>query len=344
MNFLNKHRLAMLGPIFILAIVLLHSFIIAQRQISANDQSVEYGVSFSLKYAQELGLDWQETFLALTDDLDFKNLRLMSYWDLYEQQDEQFDFSSLDWQLEQARQKGIAVTLSIGGRQPRWPECHIPQWASDLNKADFDNQLINYVEVVVDRYKNNPSITSWQLENEAANRVFAECEPSYDNDRLTKEYRAVKNIDPTRPVIITASNTIGIPVLGQIGDKVGFSIYKRFYTESAGIGWQGNYFFVPNTWHAFRAGLVDVWHDKESFIHEIQAEPWGPKPVQDMTQKEAAQTMDPDKLQDIIGYAQQAGFSKMYLWGGEWWYWQKTTQDNPEMWDTVDFIINQSAQ
>lgn len=339
MGFISKHRLAIFGPLFFGFILLSHFFVIAQRQINKADSQSEYGVSFSIKYAEELGLNWKDTFLALTDDLGFKKMRLMSYWDLYEKENNQFDFTSLDWQLQQAEQKGIEVDLAIGGRQPRWPECHVPQWANELNSESFDKELVEYVETVARRYKDNSSITAWQLENEAANRVFADCEPKYDSERLKSEFKAVKAIDSTRPVVINASNTSGIPALGQIGDEVGFSIYKRFYTEIGGVGWQGNYFFVPNTWHAFRAGLVDLWHGKSSFVHEIQAEPWGKKSVQNLTESEASETMDPKKLKDIIGYAKQAGFDEMYLWGGEWWYWQKTVLNNPAMWQAVSDII-----
>jgi hypothetical protein len=45
-----------------------------------------YGVSFSTEYTQELGTDWQANYTALLQDLGFKHLRLMSYWEQIEPQ------------------------------------------------------------------------------------------------------------------------------------------------------------------------------------------------------------------------------------------------------------------
>src|SRR5690606_13511296 len=65
------------------------------------DEPTELGVSFSTKYAHEMGIDWQEAFRYTIDDLGFKYLRLMSYWDQIEPEDNQFNFSELDWQMDE---------------------------------------------------------------------------------------------------------------------------------------------------------------------------------------------------------------------------------------------------
>ena len=36
---------------------------------------VDYGVVFSQKHVRNLGLDWKETYLALLDDLQVKNMK-----------------------------------------------------------------------------------------------------------------------------------------------------------------------------------------------------------------------------------------------------------------------------
>ncbi|MEO5499038.1 MAG: hypothetical protein ABIR46_00895, partial [Candidatus Saccharimonadales bacterium] len=90
------------------------------------------GVSFSEKRAKELGLDWRANFTALLDDMHISAFRLMSYWDEHEIVRGQHDFSSLDWQIDEASKRGATVTLAVGLRQPRWPECHQPKWADDL--------------------------------------------------------------------------------------------------------------------------------------------------------------------------------------------------------------------
>ena len=80
------------------------------------------------------GLDWKETYLALLDDLKVKNLKIAAHWDLIEPQDGVYDFADLDWQLEQARLHNAKVMLAIGMKTPRWPECHVPEWAKNIGK------------------------------------------------------------------------------------------------------------------------------------------------------------------------------------------------------------------
>src|SRR5881628_564553 len=71
-----------------------------------------YGVSFSTEYANELGNDWQANYTALLQDQGFKHLRLMSYWELVEPQQGQYDFKDLDWQFDQANKYGAKISLA----------------------------------------------------------------------------------------------------------------------------------------------------------------------------------------------------------------------------------------
>ena len=131
-----------------------------------NQGSVELGVSFSTKYADELGIEWQDAYTALLD-VGIDKFRLMSYWDIHEPKKDKYVFDTLDQQMDIAEDYGAKVTLALGQRQPRWPECHIPSWVKNRHQ-----QLLEYLEVVVKRYRNHPALDSFQLENEAANRLF----------------------------------------------------------------------------------------------------------------------------------------------------------------------------
>lgn len=77
-----------------------------------------FGVTFSRFKAEELKLDWRETYLAILDDLKVKHLRLGAYWDDIETQSGQYDFSNLDWQIEEAEKHGAQIILAIGFRLP----------------------------------------------------------------------------------------------------------------------------------------------------------------------------------------------------------------------------------
>ncbi|HET9721872.1 MAG TPA: beta-galactosidase, partial [Candidatus Saccharimonadales bacterium] len=100
-----------------------------------NSEPLVLGSSFVPDYAQSLGVDPQQTFTAMLSDLKLKQVRLVSYWSDIEPTPGRFDFSMLDWEFAQADKYGTKISLSIGLRQPRWPECHPPGWV-DTSKAE----------------------------------------------------------------------------------------------------------------------------------------------------------------------------------------------------------------
>ncbi|HSX28880.1 MAG TPA: beta-galactosidase [Candidatus Saccharimonadales bacterium] len=295
----------------------------------------EPGVSFSEKYAKELGVDWQANYTALLDDAGFKYVRLMSYWDDTEPQPGQYSFGDLDWQMDQAAKRGVKVTLTLGRRQPRWPECHQPQWVDQLSQANQDIELMKFLHAVVDRYKNNPALESYQLENEIANRLFAPQCHTFERAVLWQEYNTVKQLDSKHPLVINVSNQSGIPVRGPIGDKVGFSIYNIAFARFGPFGYYWSFGWVPAWWHSYRAGLIELFEHKSTFIHELQAEPWGPAATKDLSLEEQNRSMSPDRIRQQVAYGKKIGMERMYLWGGEWWYWRKTQFNDPSLWDTV---------
>jgi hypothetical protein len=298
------------------------------------DEPVELGVSFSIKYARELGNDWKANFLALTDEVQVERMRLMSYWDLIEPQDNQYDFTDLDWQMDQAERHQVKVALAIGQRQPRWPECHVPEWVNDESAEEREDQLLEYIATVVERYKDNPALESYQLENEAANNLFGEC-PTFDPNFLAEELALVKKLDPNNDVTINTSNQSGIPIFSGVGDRTGFSVYNHAYFEAFGRQMKWDYGYVPAWWHSLRAGLVEGIHQNPTFIHELQTEPWGPVATKDLTEEQQDQLMNSEKLIETVDFALDTGMRRSYLWGGEWWYYRKENFNDKELWQTV---------
>ena len=290
-----------------------------------------FGVSFSVKYARELNLDWKECFTALVDDLGVKRLRLMSYWDEIESERGSFDFNDLDWQVKQCEKKEVAVTMCLGLRQPRWPECHPPTWARMLNEDELKLAVVEFNNRVMERYKDNPAIISWQLENEALNRGIGTC-IDYNRDRLKREYTAVKAMDASRNVLMSTSNSVGLPLLGPIPDIVGFSIYRSQYDYE-----KNRYTFskTPAIFQRLRAGVIRLFLRKKVVIHELQTEPWGPKATVELSDEEQAISMNPERFRAVIEYAENTGIEYMDLWGGEWWYWRKTVRNDNRMWQAA---------
>lgn len=291
--------------------------------------SHQFGVSFSIKQCRNFQLDYIETLNALLHDLGVRRFRLMTYWNEHEKSPGQYDFSTLDTQLKHIQRAGGEVTLCLGVRQPRWPENHWPDWAWALPKPERDQALLRYIEVAVRRYKKHPVIVSYQLENEALLTQFGE-RPDTDRRRLRSEFQLVKRLDPSRPVIMTTSTSWGIPMRQPIPDIIGFSYYQILYNS----GKYGRSFHRP--WlDRLRSLGIKFIHRKPSFIHELQAEPWGPQNIWDMDLHEQYRSMSLKQLTENIRQAQATGLGPIDLWGAEWWYWLKTTGQDSSIWDYV---------
>ncbi|MCB9834480.1 hypothetical protein H6792_00400 [Candidatus Nomurabacteria bacterium] len=328
-----------IGGLFTVILLLVTVGILVDRYYltQSKDQARRLGVSFSIKASQGFGLDWQENYLALLEDLGFRDLRLMSYWDLIEKSPDQYDFADLDWQFEQAEKFGAKIDLAIGLRQPRWPECHQPDWVSSLDYDQRDQKLDQFISRVVERYQNNPALSAYQLENEYSNKHFGDCDYDRSNTRLQAEYDLVKSIDPEHPVRINVSNQSGIPIRKPIGDQVGFSIYFQAHFDLFGRtnSWQ---FILPSYWHTIRAGLVGLVDRREVFVHEFQLEPWGDKPISEMTIEQQLGYIDSDEVGSRLRYLGKTGIKEAYLWGGEWWYYLKTRGED-SVWEAFRAII-----
>lgn len=296
-----------------------------------------FGVSFSIKQANEYGNDWRANYSALLDDLKFRHFRLMSYWDTIEPARGQFNFDDLDWQISEANKRGAKISLAIGLRQPRWPECHAPSWAHDLSGNDWKQALYAYMELVVKRYKDNPAIESYQLENEALNDWFGECQGTKDPQRLSEEFDLVKQWDPNHPVIMSLSDEHGLPINKPIPDEFGYSLYGIVYNTNFGPPGYVQY-PAPVWWHRLRSAVIWLMHHKPQMAHEVQMEPWGPKPTYQMSTKEQNKSMNAHQIGVMADFVRRSGFDRADLWGGEWWYWRKVNGD-PSMWEAVRDVL-----
>ncbi len=339
LRFIKDHKRWFIALAALLAAVFIYLiFVGISYRLSHRNDPVKLGVSYSTKYAAELDINYREGFSALIDDMGVENFRLMSYWDLHEPENNQYKWDRLDWYFEEAEAKGVSISLATGQRQPRWPECHIPDWTRQLDDEQYTMELLEYLETVANRYKDSPALKEYQLENEWANNLFGEC-PIKDRDRLTSEYSSLKQADPERDVVINVSNQSGIPVIGPIGDRVGFSIYRDAYTEVLGKPLRWSFWYVPSFWHSIRAGLIERFHGRETFIHELQTEPWGPDITANLTLEQQNETMNAEKIPFMVDYAKSTGMKEIYLWGGEWWYWRLTEFDDRELWDSVKQVF-----
>lgn len=288
----------------------------------------EFGVSFSLKQCAAFGLPQKEVLSWLLQEAGFRRFRLMSYWNEHEKQAGKYDFSALDEQIEMITEAGGVITLCLGARQPRWPENHWPDWAWEADKTIRSEALLRYIKVVVKRYKDNPAVISWQLENEALLKKFGR-RPEVDRKRLRKEYQLIRNLSD-KPIIMTTSNGWGIPMLGPIPTIVGFSYYPIMFVN-------GKYKnTVQKPWlHKLRKGLIEVLYDRKVFIHELQLEPWGPTAIWKMPTEEQNKSMSTEHIAKNIALARKINAYPVDLWGAEWWYWRLSKHSDQIVWKAV---------
>ncbi len=301
------------------------------------DEPLSIGVTYIADYAEYFGLDRKQTMLALRDDLGFKRFRLVSYWKNVEKEPGKYDFSELDWQLDQVEAVNGEVSLAIGLRQPRWPECHFPTWVKNHdNQAEWQTPLYKYMQATINHVKARKVIKDYQLENEHFLNVFGEC-PVPTRERLQEEFDLVKKADPNKPIIMSlANNYFGIPTGQPRADQFGVSVYKRVWDKTVTKRYF-EYPFTPN-YYAYRAGLTEIFTGKDSMLHELQAEPWiadGYGGLKNAPIEEQNKSMDVERLRTRIQYGIDTGFRDIDLWGGEWWYWRKIKLNDPSLWEAV---------
>ncbi len=293
-------------------------------------EKINWGATFSQKHSELLGLNWKENYLAILDDLGATHLKLIAYWDSIEKEPGNYNFSDLDWQIQEAEKRGAKVMLVMGRRVPRWPECHFPDWAKSLNEREQQEKVLALMEKIVLRYKDSSAIEYWQVENEPF-FPFGECPPP-DKEFLREEVNLVKSLDDkNRSVVVTESGEFPLWFkAARFGDIVGHTLYKKVWIS------QFKMYFTypfPPIYYARKGWLINKLFDKKVMCVELQAEPWSPTLMYDSTLEEQNKTMNLERFKKMIQFAENIGEDSFYLWGAEWWYWMKVKHNNPEIWN-----------
>lgn len=300
-------------------------------------ESITYGISFNRPYVHELGLDGDKVFDAFLNDLKIRHFRMSAHWTLIEPEKDTYDFSWMDKDLKKVEEVNGDVIFGVGRRLPRWPECHVPRWAQKISWEDQKKEIREYITAVVNRYKDSPAITHWQVENEPYLSVFAydHC-GELDEAFLAEEIALVKQLDPTRPVLVTDSGNLGTwKGAYSHGDAFGTSVYVYFWNPELGQFKT----VLPPWFYRVKENLIQLFYgEKETFLIELSLEPWLLEPVTEVPVDIQYSRMDIEKFNEIIEYAKGTRYEQQYLWGGEWWYWLNE-HGHPEMWDRAQELF-----
>lgn len=319
-----KYCLAVLAVVA--AATLIFLFVGWPRE-SAN---IDYGITFSRPYAAlELKIDADELLKKALDDLGIRKFRLAAYWKFIQPNQYEWNFKDLDKDISAISGRQGKVLLAIGEKLPRWPECWGPDWWKQLPRDEQRAHTLRYIETVVRRYRDNPTIEAWQIENEPHFK-YGDC-PKADPDFLVNEIALVKALDPTRLVVTTDSGELSTWTdFGKKVDALGVSVYRVVVNPYFGI-WR--YWFVPPYLYQRKALLTSLFGIKKVFISEFQMEPWSNVSLPQTPLDEQLKTFDIKQMRANFDFAKRARLSPVYFWGLEWWYWMKETQGHSEFWE-----------
>lgn len=328
----QKRKRNMFLAIFVLAIVVIvfYFFKVARHypnNINLNHSDDFFGVTFSTKFCEELGLDWRETYLAVIDDLKVREIRIPIYWDEIEKEDGVYDFSDYDFIINEGEKRGVKFVAAIGWRLPRWPECHAPKWAEKKGIDEARKDVLDMLPVVVNRYKDKEAIKVWQVENEPLLDAFGVCPPS-NEEFLQQEIALVKSLD-NKPVLVTATGELSFWRKEAVyGDIFGSTIYRVVWGAYSGYV----RYPYPAWFYRLKADMAGISAENR-YIAELQAEPWVSHGSMIYYPKEEAEkSFNLEQFRANLQFAINTGFAKSYLWGVEWWYFQKIHGDS-SYWD-----------
>jgi len=331
----QKHK-RLLKRICIAAIILIIALIGIFESMNLNlNKNFKAGVTFSRPYAVDLGISPDEALIASLDDLGVRHFRIPAYWSLLQPSKYNWNWEWLDNDLDAIAARQGSVTLAIGHKLPRWPECWSPTWVYGYSETELEESVKIYLKEVVTRYKDHPAVTSWQVENEP-NFPFGIC-PQIRKDFIDEEIAYVRELDPSKPIATTDSGELTLWGLGNKVEHLGVSVY-RVVKSPVGVF---RYWFVPPQLYLRKGQIAQFFYGTDQiYVSEFQMEPWVDKTIPESTLDEQYQTFDLKQMQKNITYAKKMGLPRIDFWGVEWWYYIKVTHNTPEFWEEAKSLFN----
>jgi len=332
-----------------------------------NPGPVQVGTSFSPVRAEQLGLDWKASYSRLLT-MNFKVIRLGIYWD----QVAQDGYADTDWLVEQSRQAGQPIVLTVGIKSLGWPEYFAPAGLGPFAKPGADvsedpvlrAQALDFIGATVSRYHDAPGLVAWQIENEPLNRAGPQ--RWWIGDAfVAQELKVARAAAGGKPLVLNAfthfnrgmdmaSSSHGFDLgallgfdgskvekrsldLLQPGDILGLDVYTRIAYKSGD--------------HVQVSPADPDWDDnvahwegeaqkqrKGAWVTEAQAEPWEADP----STLDNPLSIGPADVAATFGALKQAGAGTVLLWGSE--YWLLRSQGDQRWLETVSAILAQEAK
>jgi hypothetical protein len=361
--------IALLVPF--LAVAPLHLLMPATAKAHGIAAPVQVGVSFSPWRAGYLGLDPHRAFSRLLA-LHFRVIRLSTYWDEVSQN----GYGELDWMMNEAKRAHQPIVLTVGMKALGWPEFFIPasampasglrQGQDVASDSSLRDAALAFVDDTVLRYRDNPELVAWQIENEPFNRAGPQ-RWWIDAEFLRDEMTSVRQLDShRRPLIVNAFSHFNL-LFDQASARQGFDLrqWLGFDADSAerdglaalkrgdvlgldvytAIGYQflgqKHMSQADSDWPDRLARVRDLARQqgKQAWITEAQAEPWESTPATAANPKSTS----PTAIRSIFANLKDAGFTTVLFWGSEYWLWRQDHGD-PRWVETIKAILRQESR
>jgi hypothetical protein len=162
------------------------------------------GTTYSHKQISWLSLTHEHAFRELLS-LKLDVIRLCCYWSDIEKKQGVFDLAFMHEMLHQCDRAGQNVVVTIGMKAPRWPEYFIPSWVKSEHTEEIALFVHPFIQKTIKTLKSYKNILAWQVENEPLD-LSGPKEKRITPEVLKTEVTLVKQIDPTRPVLVTLRN------------------------------------------------------------------------------------------------------------------------------------------
>jgi len=303
--------------------VLVFSSVVTAVDAIPPTDDLELGVTYSPRYAAGLGLDPRATYVRMMDELGVRRVRLPLYWEEIEPVRGTYDFSDLDFYLLESEARGVTIILSVGYKQPRWPECYPPRWAADLSTDALRPLILGLVGAEVRYARRWSHVRMWQVENEPFVH-FGDCGDAtvLTPEFVNEEIALIHQLDE-RHVLLTDSGEWStlLPAMSTPNVDIGVSVYRDVPLSGFGLSryplpaWS----YTAKDWVA--RSITGVHN--ATIISELQCEPWFVNGNLKEVPYEVQRSQFPPEQIVLanLEYAQRTHFRSAYMWGAEWWYW-----------------------
>jgi hypothetical protein len=301
---------------------------------------ISWGLTFSAGDARGLGLDPGQAYSAIINDLHPKRLRLVAYWNDIQTQPASYNYGDLDSQVKLAEQAGIPYVLVVGRKVPRWPECYTPDWVKAEPAAAQRQALLNFETRTIERYNGGPHLLRWQIENEPFLSFGDHC-PVATSDQVSAEVSLAHRLT-AKPIMLTDSGETSTWLhSSQYPNVLGSTLYRVVLNPKG----QAFHHFLPPQYYTLHASLIKKLHPSVQavIIAELQAEPWTQIGLPGLSHAYIDQTLSHQQFQTNVKFASDVGFSEVYFWGAEWWYYEKIHGGDDYYWNSARNVFARSA-